>query len=166
MDSLIEIMIYLPWKMQIIIKNGGLHRDHDLLAIEYANGYKAWFINRKCHHDNGLPAAKYANGNKEWWINGELHRDHDLPAMEDANGDKIWFKNGKCHRDSNLPAVENVNGNKFWYIYDNKYTYEKVCNYYKIFLRFGRYCLKKIRIKKLRRLRWIHGELLCMPPKR
>jgi hypothetical protein len=43
--------------------------------------------------------------------------------------------------------------------------YEQVCNYYKILSRFGRYCLKNIRMNRLRRLRWIHGELLCMPPK-
>jgi hypothetical protein len=39
------------------------------------------------------------------------------------------------------------------------------CNYYIILTRFGRYCLRKIRMRRLRRLRWIHGELLCMHTK-
>jgi hypothetical protein len=43
--------------------------------------------------------------------------------------------------------------------------YEKICKHYKILTRFGRYCLKKIRMKRLRRVKWIHGELLCMPSK-
>jgi hypothetical protein len=31
--------------------------------------------------------------------------------------------------------------------------------------KFGRYSLKKIRLSKQKHNRWIHGELLCMPPK-
>jgi hypothetical protein len=64
-----------------------------------------------------------------------------------------------------LPAIEYNNGDKEWWINDEKCTYKQVCNYYKILTRFGRYCLKKIRMNRLRKLRWIHGELLCMPPK-
>jgi hypothetical protein len=64
-----------------------------------------------------------------------------------------------------LPAIEYVNGQKEWYIYNENYTYGQVCNSYKILKGFGRYCLKKIRIKRLKRVSWIHKELLCMPPK-
>jgi hypothetical protein len=105
-------------------------------------------------------------GNKTWYnTSGELHRDNDLPAVENANGSKSWYVNGELHRLGGLPAVEYANGDKEWHIYGKKYTYEKVCNYYKILKGFGRYCLKKIRMNRLRRLRWIHGELLCMPIK-
>lgn len=30
--------------------------------------------------------------------------------------------------------------------------------------RFGRLCLKKIKMNRLKKKRWIHGELLCKPP--
>jgi hypothetical protein len=131
--------------------NGELHRDGDLPAVVRANGYKEWWINGMLHRDNDLPALIKANGDKEYWINRELHRSNDLPAIELANGDKRWYVNGKKHRDNYLPAIE--------------YTYEQVCNYYQILKGFGRYCLRKIRINRLRKLRRIHGELLCMPPK-
>jgi hypothetical protein len=42
---------------------------------------------------------------------------------------------------------------------------KQVINYYKILTRFGRYCLRKIQMKRLKYLRWIRGELLCMPLK-
>jgi hypothetical protein len=103
---------------------------------------------------------------KRWYnVKGKLHRDNDLPAIVYADGTKWWFVNGKMHRLGGLPALEYVFGIKQWYIYDKLYTYEQVCNYYKIFKNFGRYCLKKIRMRRLRRLRCIHGEILCMPPR-
>jgi hypothetical protein len=105
------------------------------------------------------------NGDHEWYKGTKLHRDGNLPAIVTINGDKYWYVNGKLHRLSSLPAIERANGIKHWYIYGIKYTYEQVCNYYKTLTIFGRYCLKKIRMRRLRRLRWIHGELLCMPPK-
>jgi hypothetical protein len=52
-----------------------------------------------------------------------------------------------------------------WFINNKNYTYEQVYNYYKILKRFGRYCLKKIRMRRLRRIKQIHNELLCMPVK-
>jgi hypothetical protein len=145
--------------------NGELHRDNDLPACEYENGSKKWYVNGNHHRDNDLPATKYVNGSKEWWVNGKLHRGNDLPAIERANGNKLWYVNGKYHRLGGLPAVEYASGIKEWYIYDKEYTYEQVCNYYKILKGFGRYCLMKIRMIQLRRVRWIHGELLCMPSK-
>jgi hypothetical protein len=145
--------------------NVELHRDNDLPAIEYIGGNKVWWINGQIHRDNDLPAFEDVNGDKYWFVNGKCHRDNDLPAGENANGDKHWFANGKQHRLGGLPATEYADGNKEWYIYGNAYTYEQVCNNYQILTRFGRYCLKKIRMRRLKQLRWIHGELLCMPPK-
>jgi hypothetical protein len=69
------------------------------------------------------------------------------------------------HRLGGLAAIEHNDGRKLWYIYGKQYTYDEVINYYKILKNFFRYCLKKIRIRRLGRLRWIHGELLCMPLK-
>jgi hypothetical protein len=106
------------------------------------------------------------NGTTSWYnVNGELHRDNDLPAIENANGDKEWFINGLRHREDYLPAIEYVNGFADWYKYDEEYSYNQLCDYYLTITRFGRYCLKKIKMRRLMRLRWIHGELLCMPMK-
>jgi hypothetical protein len=145
--------------------NGKLHRENDLPAIVLGSRGKEWYKNGELHRGNDLPAIERADGTKIWNFHGEMHRDNDLPAMEYANGNKIWCVNDKWHRLSGLPAIEHANGTKEWYIYDVKYTYEQVCNYYQILKGFGRYCLKKIRMNRLRRARWIHGELLCMPPK-
>jgi hypothetical protein len=167
---------------------GKLHRDNDLPAIKYANGIKKWYINGKLHRNNDLPAMKCTNGEKHWYYNGKLHRNNDLPAIITNNIDieyeadeyriyhpyhpinenitkKEWYINRKRHRLGGLPAIENINGDKEWYIYDKQFTYEQVINYYHTLTRFGRYCLRKIRINRLRRLKWIHGELLCMPIK-
>lgn len=145
--------------------NRKLHRDGGLHAIEFANGDKHWYVNGKQHRDGDLPAIEDIDGDKHWYINGTCHRDGGLPAMEFFNGFKAWQLNGEYHRLGGLPAVEYANGNKAWYIYDNPYSYYEVCNYYKILSRFGRYCLMKIRIRRRKRVRWIHSELLCMPPK-
>jgi antitoxin component YwqK of YwqJK toxin-antitoxin module len=145
--------------------NGELHRDNNLPAIEHANGNKEWFVNGERHRDNDLPAIEYVNGSKYWYVNGLLHRDNNLPAVEYVDGSKLWYVNGKLHRLDGLPTIEHFNGEEEWYIYDTEYSYMRVINYYQILTRFGRYCLKKIRMRKLRKLMWIHGELLCMPPK-
>ena len=88
------------------------HRE-DGPAVEYANGYKEWYLNGKCHREDG-PAIDDANGYKEWYINGKLHRE-DGPAVVYTDGSKSWYINGKCHREDG-PAVEDVDGSKSWYI--------------------------------------------------
>jgi hypothetical protein len=171
--------------------NGILHRDNNLPAIEYANGNKAWYVNgdRRCiggketmiidqygnkewyningrlHRDNDLPAVESFDGDKQWYINGKSHRDNDLPAFENLSGYKAWYENGKRHRLGGLPAIEFGHSHSNWFIHNKQYSYEQVFNYYKILKGFGRYCLKKIRMRQLRKVRWIHGELLCMPAK-
>jgi hypothetical protein len=145
--------------------NGVLHRDNDLPAVERIDGSKYWYTNGKLYRDNNLHVIEKANGGKEWCINNIYHRDNDLPAIITAEGDKYWFVNGKLHRLGGLPAIEYANGINQWYMYDINYAYEQVINYYKILTRFSRSCLRKIRMRRLRHLRWIHGELLCMPVK-
>jgi hypothetical protein len=105
-------------------------------------------------------------GDMRWYNDdGKLHRNGGLPAIEAVDEYTVWYVNGDKHRLGGLPAVVYADGRKLWYIYNIEYTSEKICNYYKILKNFGRLCLKKIKMRKLRRLRWIHGELLCMPPK-
>jgi hypothetical protein len=62
-------------------------------AIEYADGYKAWYVNGKLHRLDG-PAIECANGTKEWCVNGKRHR-LDGPAFECAYGYKAWFVDDK-----------------------------------------------------------------------
>ena len=53
-----------------------LHRE-DGPAIDYKNGYKAWFLNGKCHRDDG-PAVEYRFGTKEWWLNNVKYSEIDF----------------------------------------------------------------------------------------
>ena len=71
---------------------GKMHRL-DGPAIEYSDGYKAWWVNGQLHRIDG-PAVEYSEGNKEWWVNGKLHR-VDGPAVEWSNGIKEWFIEGE-----------------------------------------------------------------------
>ena len=72
--------------------NGQLHRE-DGPAIEYADGYKTWYLNGKLHREDG-PAQEYYNGNKFWYLYGILHRE-DGPAIELADGSKYWYYHDK-----------------------------------------------------------------------
>ena len=65
-----------------------LHRENGP-AIEYADGYKAYYINGKRHREDG-PAIELSNGNKYFYINGKFHRE-DGPAIELKNGDKSYY---------------------------------------------------------------------------
>jgi hypothetical protein len=68
-----------------------LHRE-DGPAIEYADGYKGWYLNGKRHREDG-PAIEGANGYKYWYLNGKRHRE-DGPAIEFSDGFKVWHLNG------------------------------------------------------------------------
>jgi len=70
------------------------HRDNGLPAVEYSNGYKAWYVDGKRHREDDLPAIEGADGYKEWRVNGKLHREGGLPAVEYADGYKAWYVNG------------------------------------------------------------------------
>ena len=106
-------------------KDGKLHRDGGLPAIEYASGYKAWWVKGKLHREGGLPAIEYPDGSKEWWVNGKRHRDGGLPAREWSNDSKEWLVNGKLHRDGGLPAIEWADGTKVWWVNGNLVTEEE-----------------------------------------
>ena len=68
------------------------HRE-DGPAVEWLNGYKAWFLNNKRHREDA-PAIEWPNGTKDWYLNGKRHRE-DGPAIEYASGSKSWYLNGK-----------------------------------------------------------------------
>ena len=107
-------------------KNGKLHRDGDLPAIENRDGEKHYYKNGERHRDGNLPAVELPDGTKSYYKNGELHRDGDLPAVEWSDGSKFYYKNGKLHRDGDLPAIEYPDGRKRYYKNGIKYTKEQV----------------------------------------
>ncbi len=72
-------------------KDGKLHRL-DGPAVEWLNGYKAWYENGVLHRLDG-PAIIGKYGEKKWYRNGGLHR-LDGPAVVFNNGYKEWWKNG------------------------------------------------------------------------
>jgi hypothetical protein len=111
---------------KIWYKNGQIHRDGDLPAIEYANGDREWYKNgQRYRDDENLPAFIGAGDfEMEWFKNGLRHRDGDLPAwitwMGTGNkrrvSSKAWYKNGQLHRDGDLPAQDGDSGDyKAWY---------------------------------------------------
>jgi len=87
-----------------------LHRE-DGPAIEWVDGYKAWYLNGNPHREDG-PAIEHPNGAKNWYKHGTRHRE-DGPAFEGSNGSKEWRINGKLHREDG-PAFEGANGDKTW----------------------------------------------------
>ena len=102
--------------------DGKRHRI-DEPAVEYADGGKAWYVDGKCHRIDG-PDIEWANGDKEWWVDGKRHR-IDGPAIEYANGYKAWWVNGQRHRDSDKPAIEHADGSKEWYV-DDKFVRSEI----------------------------------------
>jgi len=104
-------------------KEGQIHRDVDLPAIELRDGTKIWCINGLRHRDNGLPAVEWFDGGKEWFNNGRPHR-IDGPAVIWHDGSTIWYMNGQMHR-LDGPAVERTNGANGWYIFDEELTEEE-----------------------------------------
>jgi hypothetical protein len=82
-------------------------------AVEYADEYKAWYVDGKCHRLDG-PAMEYADGYKAWFVDGKLHRS-DGPAVEYADGGKSWYVDSKRHR-LDGPAIEWADGYKEWWI--------------------------------------------------
>ena len=85
----------------------------------YANGDTYHYNHQdELHNPNG-PAVEYASGYKKYFINGLPHRT-DGPAYDYADGDKLYYKHGKLHR-TDGPAVifeglklHFVNGRYVW----------------------------------------------------
>ncbi len=89
-------------------------QDGYVFCAEDSDG-KIWYDKEgKLHRDHDLPAVENVNGGKEWYQHGELHRDNDLPAIEWADGEKFWYQHGELHRD-NGPAMIRINGTQEWF---------------------------------------------------
>jgi len=101
-----------------------IYNREDGPAIEYADGYKEWYLNGKRHREDG-PAIENANGYKAWWLNGKRHRE-DGPAIEYADGSKDWWENDKRHREDG-PAIEYADGYKEWWL-NGEYLAEEEFN--------------------------------------
>ena len=67
-----------------------LHRE-DGPALEWVDGYKAWYTNGQLHREDG-PAIEHGNGAKSWYKHGILHRE-DGPAIEWGSS-KSWWLDG------------------------------------------------------------------------
>ena len=91
----------------------------DKYEVKINNYGTIYYKNGKLHRDNDLPAVEYKSGSKEWYKEGKIHR-IDGPAIERYNGDKYWYYEDKLHRIDG-PAYENSDENKKWY-YEGKYV--------------------------------------------
>jgi hypothetical protein len=142
-----------------------LHRNNNLPAVEFGDGSKTWYQNGLIHRGGDLPAQELISGCKMWYRNGLKHRDGDQPAEEHPTGGKLWYQDGLVHRAGIMPAVICSNGRLYYYKYDRCYSLHRLTTSYHRLTRFGRFCLRKIRLNRLKHKRWIHGELLCRPSK-
>jgi hypothetical protein len=66
--------------------------DDGSIIVEYTNGTKIWWLNRRQHRLDG-PAIERKDGSKEWFINGKRHR-LDGPAIIWSDGTKEWWIEG------------------------------------------------------------------------
>ena len=65
-------------------------------AVEYADGYKAWYINGKPHREDG-PAVILPNGYKAWYINGERYSEKEFNAKMNTYNGKEVIIDGKTY---------------------------------------------------------------------
>jgi hypothetical protein len=86
---------------------GQLHREYGP-AMNLSNQCKLWVKNGRLHREYDLPAVEYANGSKEWHINGIRHRKNG-PALEYTTGVTEWYIDGVCTgRLSKIPACNEI----------------------------------------------------------
>lgn len=87
---------------------GACCRNHDLPAVEYADGTKIWYIENpkrgggfgqrsEIQHRVGGPSAICGSGVEHWMQNGVFHRDDGGPAFISPTVKK-WYLNGKFVR--------------------------------------------------------------------
>ncbi len=72
-------------------EEGQYHRDDDLPAVIWENGYQVWCQNGLYHRLDG-PAVIWANGSQEWFQHDLRHR-LDGPAIIWENGEQEWYVN-------------------------------------------------------------------------
>jgi hypothetical protein len=113
--------IFTAINRTVYLKNGQLHRDGHLPAIEYKDGGFAHYKKGKRHRIGG-PAIKLKNGLEKWYKDDKLHCLVG-PAIKLPNGNYFYYVNGRRHN-KNGPAVKvsRLFGNKLDY-YINGYKY-------------------------------------------
>jgi len=106
------------------------HRE-DGPAVEFACGYKAYYINGKPHREDG-PAVEFAEGYKEYYINGKYLTKQEFNSINRARKTVIvdgitykvevtdystrWYnESNELHREDG-PAMEWADGTKHYYI--------------------------------------------------
>ena len=105
-------------------KNGLLHRENDLPAIEWVSGTKEWYQNGLLHRENNEHAIRWSNGDKEW-LNNLRHRSrgleddfsdlgNDSSDIVEAD-DKEYYTTNIIHLRSK-PAIEEADGTNKWYM--------------------------------------------------
>jgi hypothetical protein len=85
------------WKNE----SGQLHRLGGLPAVEYADGYKAYWENGQLHRLGGLPAVEYTDGYKAYWIEGKQVTEAEakkLAEPADPCADKVVTIEGKQYK--------------------------------------------------------------------
>jgi len=108
---------------------------------EYSTGIKYRLQNGNLHREDG-PAVEWKNGYKAWYINGILHRELNLPAIEWSNGDKSYLVNGVYHREDG-PAIEHIDGFKSYFIHGKPLSKEEFNEKVKM-IPIKRKCLNRI----------------------
>ena len=53
-------------------KNDERHRDKDLPAVVWEDGYRVWYKNGLRHRDNGKASEIYSDGRMFWYKNGKF----------------------------------------------------------------------------------------------
>ena len=79
-----------------------------------------WYKNGALHRDGDLPAVEKSNGEKQWFKNGESYREDDKPSVEAANGSLFWYQGDILHRETG-PAAIYSNGREDYYFNDHYY---------------------------------------------
>ena len=64
--------------IEYVNEKGVYHRE-DGPALEYSDGYKAWYINGKRHREDG-PAIIFSNGETSYYLNNNYYTKEDWEA--------------------------------------------------------------------------------------
>lgn len=87
-------------------RNGKLHRDHDLPALEFAvDGTQVWYQDGLIHRDNDRP-ARVSQLQREYFWQGKRHRPSGGPTIEYADGRRVWHWNNVMRGSSMTPDEE------------------------------------------------------------
>lgn len=113
-------------------KDGKIHHDTEP-AIVYSDGEKQWVKNGNLHRENDLPAVEFGEKCKKWYFNGKLHRITG-PAKIWSRYPNWYSKyeegiviehyiNGNHYCDENTPHFEHLSsGHKFWFYKSFSYS--------------------------------------------